>query len=75
MVYNDLEKHFEGRDTKDVLYHTMNLHRFTAQSKEFDIKEDVVRLDDLFREVDEVTGTPLSDIYKLSYFMCHFRGE
>jgi hypothetical protein len=73
MVYNDLEKHFEGRDTRDVLYQTMN--RFTAQSKELDIKEDVVRLDDLFREVDEVTGTPLSDIYKLSYFKCHFRGE
>jgi hypothetical protein len=45
MVYNDLEKHFEGRDAKDVLYHTMNLHRFTAQPKEFDIKEDIVRLD------------------------------
>lgn len=75
MVYNDLEKHFEGRDAKDVLYHTMNLHRFTAQPKEFDIKEDIVRLDDLFREVDEVTGTPLSDIYKLSYFMCHFQSD
>jgi hypothetical protein len=53
----------------------MNLHRFTAQPKEFDIKEDIVRLDDLFREVDEVTGTPLSDIYKLSYFMCHFQSD
>jgi hypothetical protein len=34
-----------------------------------------VRLDDLFREVDEVTGTPLSDLYKLSYFMCHFQSD
>jgi hypothetical protein len=75
MLYNDLEKHFEGRDAKDVLYHTINLHRFTAQPKEFDIKEDTVRLDDLFREVDEVTGTPLSDVYKLSYFMCHFQSD
>jgi hypothetical protein len=75
VVYNDLEKHFEGRDAKDVLHHTVNLHRFTAQPKEFDIKEDIVRLDDLFREVDEVTGTPLSDIYKLSYFICHFQSN
>jgi hypothetical protein len=71
MVYNDLEKHFEGRNAKD----SMNLNRFTAQPKEFDIKEDILRLDDLFREVDEVIGTPLSDICKLSFFMCHFQSD
>ena len=70
-----MEKHFEGRDAKDVLYHTMNLHRFLPLPKEYDIKEDIVRLDDLFQQVDLVTGAPLSDIYKLSYFMCHFQND
>jgi hypothetical protein len=70
-----MEKHFEGRDAKDVLYHTMNLHRFLPLPKEYDIKEDIVRLDDLFQQVDLVTGAPISDIYKLSYFMCHFQND
>ena len=53
----------------------MNLHRFLPLPKEYDIKEDIVRLDDLFQQVDLVTGSPLSDIYKLSYFMCHFQHD
>ena len=28
LIFDDMEKRFEGRDAKDVLYHTMNLHRF-----------------------------------------------
>ena len=38
-------------------------------------QEDIVRLDDLFQQVDPVTCAPLSDIYKLSYFMCHFQHD
>jgi hypothetical protein len=74
-IFDDMEKHFEGRDAKDILYHTMNLHRFLPLPKEYDIKEDIVRLNDLFQQVDLVTGAPLSDIYKLSYFMCHFQHD
>jgi hypothetical protein len=53
----------------------MNLHRFNPLPKEYDIKEDIVRLDDLFQQVDLVTGAPLSEIYKSSYFMCHFQHD
>jgi hypothetical protein len=49
LIFDDMEKHFEGRYAKDVLYHTMNLHRFLPLPKEYDIKEDIVRLDDLFQ--------------------------
>ena len=70
-----MKKHFEGRDAKDVLYHTMNLHRFLPLPKEYDIKEDILRLDDLFQQVDLVTGAPLSEIYKLSYFMFRFKHD
>ena len=75
IIYEDMKKHFERRDAKDVLHHTMNLHRFLPLPKEYDIKEDILRLDDLFQQVHLVTRAPLSDIYKLSYVMCHFQHD
>jgi hypothetical protein len=64
MIYQDAKRHFEGHEAKDVLFHHQNLQQFSPNLK-ITFKADAVRLDDLFRRVEEVTHQPLTDIYTL----------
>ena len=54
-----------------MLFHHQNLKQFTPNPK-ITFKADAVRLDDLFRRVEEVTHQPLTDIYKLAAFLTQF---
>ena len=38
-------------------------------------RSDAVKLDDLFRRVEDVTHQPLTDIYKLAAFLTHFHKD
>ena len=54
-----------------MLFHHKNLQQFTPNPK-ITFKADAVRLDYLFRRVEEVTHQPLTNIYKLAAFLTHF---
>ena len=60
--------------TKDVIYHHQNLQK-SHPSPRLYFRSDAVKLDDLFRRVEEVTHQPLTDMYKLAAFFTHFHKD
>ena len=57
-----------------MIYHHQNLQKFHP-SPRLSFRSDAVKLDDLFRRVEEVTHQPLTDIYKLAAFLTHFHKD
>ena len=68
MIHQDAWRHFEGHEAKDAIYHHQNLQNFHP-SPRLSFRSDAVKLDDLFRRVEEVTPQPLTNIYKLAAFL------
>jgi hypothetical protein len=69
-IHQDAWRHFEGHEAEDVIYHHQNLQNFHP-SPRLSFRSDAVKLDDLFRRVEEVTPQPLTNIYKLAAFLTH----
>jgi hypothetical protein len=73
-IFQDATKHFEGHDAKHVIYHHQNLHCFKPTLR-MSFRSDAVKLDDLMRCVEQVTGKFQSDIEKLAIFLYHFHAD
>ena len=71
-VFQDMDTHFEGRTTNDAMRHWNNLIHFTPRTSAT-IKEDCVRLDELFFHYEKVLQEKLPNILKMSIFVSHFQ--
>ena len=74
IIYQDAKRRFEGHEAKDVIYHYQNLQKFSPSPRQ-SFRSDEVKLDDLFRRLEEVTHQSLTDIYKLVAFLTHFHED
>jgi hypothetical protein len=58
IIYQDAKRHFVGHEAKDVIHHHQNIQKFSP-SPRLSFRADAVKLDDLFRRVEEVTHQPV----------------
>ena len=71
-IYADMKEHFCGHAMKDI----NRLIRLIIEYKcdySKSIQEDIVRLDNIFLDVDYTMGTPINPMMKMAFFMFNFQ--